>query len=119
MLLNCPTQEIGITGVKVYSSLILFFQPSCISDVSTLLVTHNSLPSYNCQSLSTISITVQPIELSDFYFVEFLFTSGSSIHQLNWLYIGEIRFSDEIPTMAPTTMIETTTENEGKIQCTR
>ena len=82
-----------------------FSQPSLISTASSLLITHSSPPSDNCQSLSTISIPVQPpIAASEFYFFEFLFTGGSSVHQLNWLHLGEIRFSDEIPASnTPTT----------------
>ena len=118
-LFNCPVQGIGITGVKVYSS---FLFPQFLNTASTLLVTYNSPPSDNCLSLSTISIPIQPpMASSDLYFIEFLFTGGSSIHQLNWLHLGEIRFSDEPPTIVTSTapiagMTETTTENEGMIQ---
>ena len=113
-IFHCPVLEIGITGVKVYSSFVF---PAFISTASTLLVTHSTPSSDNCQSLSTISISVQPpMAASNIYFVEFLFTDGSSVNQLNWLHLGEIRFSDEAPTMEPTTMIETTTtDNEGEI----
>ena len=114
VLFHCPIQGIGVAGINVYSS---FLFPAFISTASSLLVTRSSPPSDNCQSLSTISIPVQPsIVASEFYFFEFLFTGGSSVHQLNWLYLGEIRFSDEIPMMGPTTTIEiTTTDNEGEI----
>ena len=120
-ILQCSILGIGISGsgVKIYSSNVF---PQFISVASSLLVTYNSLPRDNCQSLSTISIPIQPpMASSDKYFIEFLFTGGSSIHQLNWLYLGEIRFSDEPPTIVTTTapiagMTETTTENEGMIQ---
>ena len=113
-LFNCPIQGIGISGVKVYSSFVF---PQFPSTASTLLVTHSSLPRDNCQSLSTISIPVLPLMVSsNNYFMEFLFTGGSTVHQLNWLYLGEIRFSDETPTTIPAAMTETTTKNEGKIQ---
>ena len=117
-IFHCPVQGIGITGVKVYSSFVF---PTFISTASSLLVTHNSPPSDNCESLSTITIPVSipvqpPMELPSIYFVEFLFTGGSSVRQLNWLHLGEIRFSDEAPMMGPITMIETTTtDNEGEI----
>ena len=101
VIFNCPVQGIGITGVKVYSS---FNFPAFISAASTLLVTHSSPPSDNCRSLSTISIPVQSPMASFIYFVEFLFAGGSSVHQLNWLYLGEIRFSDT-----------TTIRSEGEI----
>jgi hypothetical protein len=112
-IFHCPVQGIGITGVKIYSSFIF---PSFISAASSLLVTHSSPPSDNCQSLSTISIPVlnqPPMSQTNSYFVEFLFTDRSSVHQLNWLYLGEIRFSDE----APTTNTPTT-ESEGEIRMT-
>jgi hypothetical protein len=107
VLFQCPVQGIGITGVKIYSSFIF---PAFISAASSLLVTHSSPPSDNCQSLSTISIPIQPPIESSSYFIEFLFTGGSSVHQLNWLYLGEIRFSDEAPTST------TNTESEGEIR---
>ena len=119
ILFNCPVQGIGITGAKVYSSFIF---PQFISAASSLLVTYNSLPRDNCQSLSTISIPIQPpMGSSGLYFIEFLFTGGSSMHQLNWLHLGEIRFSDEPPTIVTSTapiagMTETTAKNEGMIQ---
>ena len=112
VLFNCPVQGIGITGVKLYSSFVF---PQFFSTASRLLVTHNSTPSDNCQSLSTISIPVQqPVIPSIHYFIEFLFIGGSSVDQLNWLYLGEIRFSNEIPPTIsmPTAVIETTTENK-------
>ena len=104
LLLNCPVQGIGITGVKIYSSFIF---PTFTSTASTLLITHRSPPSDNCQSLSTVSISVQPLMEFNSYFVEFLFTNESRVHQLNWVYLGEIRFSDEPPT--------STTDSEGEI----
>ena len=107
VLFHCPVRGIGVTGFKVYSSFIF---PSFTSAASSLLVTLNSPPSDNCQSLSTISIPIQPPSI--IYFIEFLFTGGSSVHQLNWLYLGEIRFSDEAPTSNNPT---TTTELEGEI----
>ena len=108
-IFHCPVLGIGITGVKVYSSFIF---PSFISAASSLLITYNSLFSDNCQSLSTISIPIQPpMASSSFYFIEFLFTGGSSVNQLNWLHLAEIRFSDEAFTSNTTT-----TESEGEIR---
>ena len=113
-LFHCPVLGISITGVKIYSSFIF---PSYSNIASTLLVTvtANSLPSDNCQSLSTISIPIQPSMEFSIYFIEYLFSGGSSVHQFNWLHLGEIRFSNEIPATAPITMTEIATENEGKI----
>ncbi|MCG8621170.1 MAG: hypothetical protein MJE68_04075, partial [Proteobacteria bacterium] len=107
VLFQCPILGLGITGVNIYSS---FLFPAFISTASTLLVTHSSPPSDNCQLLSAISIPVQPLMApSSNYFIEFLFTGGSSVHQFNWLYLGEIRLSDEIPAL------NNPTESEGKI----
>jgi hypothetical protein len=111
VLFHCPVLGIGITGVKIYSS---FLFPTFTSAASILLVTHSSPPNDNCQSLSTISIPIQsPMAASDIYiyFIEFMFTGGSSVHQINWLYLGEIRFSDEVPPPSNTP----TTEAEGEI----
>jgi hypothetical protein len=109
LLFNCPVQGIGITGVKIYSSFL--FPTFTSGPASSLLATYNSPPSDNCLSLSTVTISVQPPMEFNSYFVEFLFTGESSMHPLNWLHLGEIRFSD----MVPGTVSETTTENEGKL----
>ena len=93
ILFNCPVQGIGITGVKVYSS---FLFPQFFNTATTLLVTYNSTSGDNCQSVSTIYIPIQPpvVSRSDQYFIELLFTDDSSVHQLSWLYLGEVRFND-------------------------
>ena len=65
--------------IKVYSSF-LFSQ--FIVAASTLLTTLNSPPSENCQSLSTISIPVQPPLASyNLYFIEFL-TNCTLVYQV-------------------------------------
>ena len=107
-LFHCPILGIGITGVKVYSSFIF---PS-------LLVQHHHFLSHTVlcpvitanHSHAAISIPVQPpMAASNNYFIEFLFTGRSSVHQLNWLYLGEIRFSNETHTF-----YASTTESEGE-----
>ena len=109
-LFYCPVQGIGITGINIYASQTfpLFFGGAIV-----LQTTHNSTLSDNCQALSNISIPVH-LSLATFtsYFVEFLFTGGSSVHRLNWLYLGEIRFSNE----APTSSTPITTESVGEIR---
>ena len=112
VLFQCSILGIGITGVNIYSS---FFFPTFISAASTLLATLSFLPSDNCRFLSTLSIPIQPpMAPSNIYFIEFLFTGGSSVLQFNWLYVGEIRFSDEAPpSNTPTT------ESEGEIHAYR
>ena len=105
VLFYCPILGIGITGVKVFSS---FSFPQFINPASSLLVTYNSPPSDNCQSLSIISFPIQPpMTASEIYFFEFLFTGGSSVHQLNWLHLAEIRFSDATFTTTATPMTTT------------
>ena len=107
VLFQCPIQGIGITGIKVYSS---FLFPQFIVAASILLTMLNSPPSENCQSLSTISIPVQPPLASyNLYFIEFLYTGGSSVLQLNWLHLGEVRFSDHYmsPTVATVAILTT------------
>jgi hypothetical protein len=114
VIFHCPVLGTGITGVKVFSSNLF---PQFINPASMLLVTYNSQPSNNCQ-FSTIYISVQPpMASSNIYFVEFLFIGGSGVHQFNWLYLGEIRFSNTSETYT------TSTESEGEIhtnsQCSR
>jgi hypothetical protein len=75
VLFHCPVHGINITRVKIYSSFIF---PTFTSASPILLATHSSPPRDNCQSLSTISIPVQPpMASSNIYFVEFPFIGGS------------------------------------------
>ena len=94
-LFNCPVQGIGISGIEVYSSYIF---PTFASTSPMPGGTHNSPPGDNCSSLSIISIPVQLGGSFLIYFVKFLFSGGSSVNQLSWLYLGEISFSDQTPT---------------------
>lgn len=110
---NCPAQGIGITAIKVYSS---FFFPSFFIAATTSSPTLEIQLNDNCHSLTDISIPIDLPETltSSVYFVEFSFTGGSSTYQLNWLYLGEIRFKDVTPSMVPT-IEETVNEGENSI----
>ena len=101
---DCPIWGAGVNAINVYSSFVF---PSFISAASTnigmLSLVGDISPS--CTSLRTISIPVQATESVSNYYIEYFFAGGSSVHPLNWLHIGEIRFSD----MHPSALITTTT----------
>ena len=103
-IFNCPAQGIGITAVKVYSSI--FFPSFDVTRSSPMMEIQLS---DNCNSLSytSIPINLPDIVSSSVYFVEFSFTVGS-----NWLYLGEIRFRDVTPTLP--TIEGTTIVKEGE-----
>ena len=104
---NCPVQGIGVSSIKIYTSFIF---PSFIIGATTSDIPHDILINDNCNSLTVASIPVH-LEQSNLYFIEFIFTGGSSVNVFNWLYLGEIKFSDEAP-MIPVTDEITTNEGE-------
>ena len=108
-IFNCPAWGIGITSLKVYSS---FFYPNFYIQATTLRGTQDILLDDNCHFLSLTLVPVNAAGSANIYFIEFLFTGGSSSHPLNWLHLGEMSFSDELPII--TTTEGTTTINEGK-----
>ena len=105
---NCPVQGIGISTINVYSSYLF---PSFIAPAASRGGSLDIILNDNCNSLSVVSIAVQLTDDMDKYFIEFIFTAGPSINVLNWLSIGEIRFSDETP-MIPVTDEITTNDGE-------
>ena len=106
VVFNCPIQGIGVSAINVYSSFIF---PTFLVPASVLVGSHTIQLNDNCNSLSVVSIPIQT-EILDKLFIKFIFTGGSSVNVLNWLSIGEIRFSDEAP-MIPVT--DEITTNEG------
>ena len=128
--LDCPIWGAGVTTINVYSSFIFpTFISAAFTNIGVLSLVGDTSPS--CTSLRTISISVQSTESTNNYFVEFSFAGGSSVHPLNWLHLGEIRFSD-VPLTTPTTasihttstgsvptMFATdgTTTHEGELAC--
>ena len=107
--LDCQIWETGASAINVYSSFVF---PTFISSASTHIGVLSLVDDagQSCTSLETVSITTQPMGASSIIYIEFSFVGGSSVHQLNWLHLAEIRFSDmELPS------ITTTTTTEGKI----
>ena len=90
---DCPTWAAGVTAINVYSS---FLFPTFLSAASTKIGTLSLINdlALNCTSLRTVSVPCQPSESANNYFITYSFAGGSSVHSLNWLHLGEIRFSD-------------------------
>ena len=108
---DCGIWEAGITSISIHSSPTFPWLTPIDTDIGVLSLEGDNVQS--CTSLSTITILTQRVGQFNNYFIDF-----SIANQLNWLHLGEIKFSDETPTTAPSAMTETTTENEGRIQCT-
>ena len=106
--LDCSIWGAGVTTINVYSSFVFpTFATATSTNIGVLSLVGDTFPS--CTSLRTISIPVQSTESNNIYFIEFSFAGGSSVNPLNWLHLGEIRFSD-VPLTTPTTAnIHTTT----------
>ena len=105
---DCPIWGAGVTTINVYSSFVYpTFLNAASTNIGVLSLVGNTSPS--CTSLRTISIPVQSTESNNNYFVEFSFAGGSSVNPLNWLHLGEIRFSDVALTTTTTADIHTTT----------
>ena len=102
---DCPTWGAGVTTINVYSSFgFPTFLTAASTNIGVLSLVGNA--AQGCTSLRTISIPVQSTESSNIYFIEFSFAGGSSINTLNWLHLGEIRFSD-VPLSTSTTATTT------------
>ena len=104
---DCPIWAAGVTTINVYSSFIFPVLSSAAStNIGALSLIGDT--ALNCTTLRTISVPCQPIESASNYFIEFFFTGGSSVNSLNWLHLGEIRFSD-VQLTSPTTATITST----------
>ena len=103
---DCLVWAAGVTTINVYSSFIFpTFSLAASTNIGALsLVSDLAL---NCSSLRTVSVPCQPSESANNYFIEFSFAGGSSVNSLNWLHLGEIRFSDE--QLTPPTITTTIT----------
>ena len=107
---DCPIWGAGVTTINVYSSFLFpSFFIAASTNIGVLSLVGDTFPS--CTSLRTISISVQSTESTDIYFIEFSFAGGSSVNPLNWLHLGEIRFSDVTLTTTTTASIRTSTGN--------
>ena len=107
--LNCQIWGIGFLAVTVYSAPIyptfLVYASENIGQLSLAEDTNQ-----NCSTIRTISIPLQPITTSIFYYIEFTF-GGSSVPPINWFHLAEIRFSDVAPIKILTTTIGEFTHN--------
>ena len=102
--LDCGVWNTGFSTVNVYASHTYpAFVTAAADNIGTLSFDDDM--SQSCTSLSTISISVQPREAVDIYFIEFSYPSNSP---LNWLHVGEISFSDTAPTTSATETITST-----------
>ena len=103
---DCPIWAAGVTTINVYSSFAFpTFSLAASTNIGALsLVSDLAL---NCSSLRTVSVPCQPSESANNYFIEFSFAGGSSVNSLNWLHLGEIRFSDVL--LTPPTITTTIT----------
>ena len=109
---DCAIWGAGVTTINVYSSQTFpqFLTPAA-TNIGMLSLVSDMSP--NCTALRTIYIPVQQaLEPANNFFINFTFAGGSSVNSLNWLHLGEIRFSD-VPLTTPTTAsILTTTTGE-------
>ena len=111
---DCPIWGAGVTTINVYSSFIFpTFLTAASTNIGVLSLVGDT--AQGCTSLRTISIPVQSTESNSHYFIEFSFVGGSSVNPLNWLHLGEIRFSN-VPLTVPTTASITTTTPGNFIQ---
>ena len=99
--LDCPVQGTAFSALNVYSSNIY---PNFLSVASTNIGTFSLADdiSQDCDSLTTLSISLQPLAAKNIYFIEFTF-GGSSVHPINWVHLAEIRFSDVVPSTSSAT----------------
>ena len=103
--LACQRWGTGASNVDVsYAYIFPGFGVSF--DIGTLSLGSDTFQ--NCTSLSNISIPVQPEEAANNYIITFSLI-GTIMHPLNWLHLGEIRFSGMAPAIhVPVSTLETT-----------
>ena len=113
---KCSIWAAGVATINVYSSFIFpTFNSAASTNIGALSLVGDT--SLNCTILRTISIPCQPTESASIYYIKFSFAGGSSVNQLNWLHLGEIKFSDEPftrPTTRAATFTTTAARTEGK-----
>ena len=104
---DCPIWGAGVTTINVYSSFgFPTFSTAASTNIGVLSLVGDSSPS--CTSIRKFTIPVRTTESMDIYFLQFSFAGGSSVNPLNWLHLGEIRFSDASLTTTTTIGIPTT-----------
>ena len=92
----CFVWQIGATTVNVYDSTTY---PSFIRTAPSVGSVNITSDMQNCEALTRVSIPLQTTLKVSSYFIEF--TNPTQIH---WLYIAEVRFSDQpIPTKTTAT----------------
>ena len=105
---DCAIWEAGVSVINVYSSFIFpSFHSAAATNIGALSLVSDT--AMNCTSLRTVSVPCQPSESASIYYIDFSFAGGSSVNPLNWLHLGEIRFSDVALTPPTTTTITSTT----------
>ena len=94
--LDCPVWGTSFSSVNIYSSNVY---PGFLS-VASANIGNLSLADDNnqdCTSLTTLSISLQPVAPTEFYYIEFFF-GGSPVRAINWVHLAEIKFSDVLST---------------------
>ena len=102
--LDCQIWGTGLSAVNVYSSHVFPTFVTGVASINIGMLSSSNETDQSCTSLRTISIPLQPTSSVQNCFIEFTF-GGSSVRQINWLHLAEIRFGDMVPTASSPTTI--------------
>ena len=98
---HCPSWNIGADTINIYNALTFPFFIKQFNSAGNVTLTSDM---ENCESLTRVSIPLQTAMNTSNYFIEFTNSNGMQVQQV---YIGEVRFSDQ-PTPNPEEMNTTT-----------
>ena len=87
---HCPSWNIGTDTINIYNTLTF---PRFIKQFNSAGNVTLTSDMENCESLTRVSIPLQTAMNTSNYFIEFTNSNGMQVQQL---YIGEVRFSDQL-----------------------
>ena len=86
---HCPSWDIGADTINIYNALKFPNFIKQFNSAGNVTLTSNM---ENCESLTRVSIPLQTTVNTSNYFIEFTNSNGNVLQ----LYIGEVRFSDQL-----------------------
>ena len=87
---HCPSWNIGTDTINIYNALKFPNFIKQFNSAGNVTLTSNM---ENCESLTRVSIPLQTTVNTSNYFIEFTNSNGMAVQHV---YIGEVRFSDQL-----------------------
>ena len=87
---HCPLWNIGTDTINIYNALTFPIFIKQFNSTGNVTLTSDM---ENCESLTRVAIPLQTAMNTSNYFIEFTNSNGMQVQQL---YIGEVKFSDQL-----------------------